>query len=135
MVTKLVDIIFYKLYQAYKKKNDLPIYSSILFMGLIRFSILLFLGVSLDLFLNIRLPFKDKWETLIIVSFIELPFLIWTIYRYTKKEKIKELQNEFSVEKYDKIRPWYIFMLPVFFILLMLIVVFIFGNVVFLPGK
>lgn len=135
MVTRIFDLVFYKLYRAYKKKDSIPLFSSVLFMGLIRFSILLFIGVSLDLLLDIRLPFKSKWQTLIVVGLIELPFLIWTYYRYTRKGKIKELEDKYSDEKYDKIRPWHIFMLPVFFIILMLIMVFTFGDVVFLPGR
>lgn len=135
MVTRTIDLIFYKLYQAYNKKNDSPIYSSVLFMGLIRFSILLFLGITLDLLLNIRLPFKTKWEILLIVAIIELPFLTWSFYRYTRKGKIKELEIRFSLPKFEKVKPWHVFMLPIFFILLTLVIIFIFGNVVFLPGK
>lgn len=135
MVTRIIDLIFYKLFQAYNKKKDSPVYSSVLFMGLIRFSILLFLGVSLDLLLNIRLPFKTKWGILLFLAIIELPILIWTFYRYTRKGKINELEIEFSDRRFHKLKSWHIFMLPIFFIILTLIVIFTFGNVVFLPGK
>jgi len=135
MVTKTIDLIFYKLFQAYNKKKDSPIYSSVLFMGLIRFSMLLFLGITMDLLLNIRLPFKKQQEILMFVAIIELPILIWTFYRYSRKGKIAELEIKFSDYRFHKIKSWHIFMLPIFFIILTLIMIFTFGNVVFLPGQ
>ena len=135
MVKNVFDILFYKLYRTYKKKDSIPLFSSVLFMGIIRLSILLFIGVSLDLLFNVQLPFKSKWNTLIVVALIEFPFLIWTYFRYTQKEKIKELEEKYSDKKYDIIKPWHIFMLPVFFIILMFIILLSFGDVVFLPGR
>jgi len=135
MVKKIFDIVVYKLYGSYKMKEQSPIYTTVLFMGLIRFSILLFIGVSLDILLNVRLPFKSKWEILIVVALIELPFLIWTYYRYTREGKIKELEEKYSTNKYNKLKPWHIFMLPVFFIILMVIILLSFRNVVFLPNR
>lgn len=135
MVTRIIDFVFYKLFEGYKKKELSPIYTSVLYVIFISLFILLFIGVSLDLLLNIRLPFKSKWQTLIVVGLIELPFMIWMYYRYTRKGKIKELEEKYSNEKYNKIRFWHIFMLPVFFLILIFIVVFTFGNAVFLPGR
>lgn len=70
-----------------------------------------------------------------VLALIELPFLIWTLYRYTRKGKIKELEGKYSDSQYDKVRSWHVFMLPAFFIILMLMMVFTFGDVVFLPRR
>lgn len=108
-------------------------------MGLVSLSVFLFIGVSINLFTNGIISVKNgSFKKEYLAAFLvitELPFLIFLYYRYTRKGKIKKLEEKYSDEKYEKIRPWHIFMLPVFFIILMLIMVFMFGDVVFLPGR
>lgn len=141
MVIKFLDLIFYKVYSVYVKKEYSPVYTTILFLGLIRISILLFILLFLHFTLGLSFHFEGysttnrKYIGAFLILLIELPLLLYTYYRYTRKGKIKELEEKYSDTKYDRIRPWYVFMLPVFFIILMLIMVFTLGDVVFLPGR
>lgn len=120
-------------------KEQSPIYTTVLFMGLISLSIILFIGVSINIFTGGVISVKNEnFRKEFLASFIiltELSFLIWTYYRYTREGKIKELEEKYSSNKYNKLKPWHIFMLPVFFIILMVIILLSFGNVVFLPNR
>ena len=80
-------------------------------------------------------PNFNKNYLIIGLILIELPILIWTYYRYTRQGKIKELEEKYSDTKYDRVRPWHVFMLPIFFIILMLIMVFTFRDAAFLPNS
>lgn len=127
VVVKVLDLVFCKLYSVYKKKDGVPLTGTLLFMGLIRFSVLLFFGLFLQFFLNIKIPFKSKEQTLIAIACFELPILFYTYFRYSKKEKRKELERKYSAEKYGKIKPWFFFMSPVFFFVMTIMMIFIFA--------
>jgi len=128
---KIIDLIFIRLYVTYERKNDLPLFSSVMFMGVISLTLLLFIGVFLDLLCNIKLPFTDKKDVLYVIFLIEFPFLIWLFYHFRNKDKINKIKQVFSEDKYKRIKSWHIFMIPILFILAVFIITLIFGNPLF----
>jgi len=133
MVTRFFDLMFYKVYSVYVKKEHSPVYTTILFLGLMRISILLFIGVLLQFTLGMTVkidgysPTERKYISAFIILFIDLPIIIYTYFRYSKKEKRKKLERKYSADKYAKIKPWFFFMTPVFFFVMTIMMIFIFA--------
>src|SRR5690606_35610916 len=106
---------------------------TILFLGLMRISILLFIGVLLQFTLGMTVkidgysPTERKYISAFIILFIDLPIIIYTYFRYSKKEKRKKLERKYSADKYAKIKPWFFFMTPVFFFVMTIMMIFIFA--------
>lgn len=127
MVMRFLDLVFWKLYSVYRKKDSVPFFSTLLFMGLIRLNIIFFFGLFAQFFFDIYIEFKSTEQTVIAIACFELPILLYTFYRYSKKGKIKELERKYSDKKFDKIKPWFFFMTPVFFFGLTIVMIFIFA--------
>lgn len=133
MVTRVFDLVFYKVYSVYVKKEHSPVYTTVLFLGLMRISILLFILLFLQFTLGLSVnfdgysPTNKKYIGAFLILLIDLPIIIYTYRRYSKKEKRDELAKKYSAEKYGKVKPLIFFMTPVVFFVMTIVMVFIFA--------
>lgn len=111
-----MDYIFYRIYLYYKRKDDIPVFTGILFVFVIQFSIFLFLGVMTNLLSNnvISEKFLSKNQFWLLYGGILVFFLFFNILRYGRKGKVKTILERYEgKELNDKIKTWHIFMIPV----------------------
>lgn len=129
---KLLDYIFYRIWDYYtKKKDDVPIITAILFVWVIQYSALLFIGISFnfatgDLFSGEVLGHWLYWSIYLSVGFT---LLIHNLLRYIKEKKRLKIKARFSSMKINKtIKTWQIFCIPIYFVALALFVIYVFGE-------
>ena len=80
-----MDLLFYKLYVPYERKRGIPIESSILFHGITRMCIYLFLFLAVEVFFGVVVG-ASKVLILASIAILEAPWLIWNYKRYYDKE-------------------------------------------------
>lgn len=121
-----MDFIFYKIYAYYKKKDDVPVSTAILFVFLIQFFVLLFIGISINLFTNNSISERNiEKEKFILIYGIVLGILfIINLVRYVRKKNIESIVQRFEQSELNKkIKTWMVFMIPVVSILLTVLMV------------
>lgn len=136
-MVKILDLLFHKIYTAYAKKEKnvfVSIFATIVFFSVTMSSFLLFIGVSVDLLLenvttnyleSMSIPSRIKKYIFII---IELPIIVYLFYRYTRKGKIQALKEMFSDKKYARLKSWHVFMIPILFVIVTAIMIFLFAE-------
>lgn len=101
---RIEEYIFYRVYIAYKKKDDIPLFSSVMYIIAIYMALSLFIcGTFANLFKNQEFPY-DKSVFIIWYSFI--------IIRILKKYYNKNIRNKVLMENSikNKVFPnWFYF--------------------------
>lgn len=110
-----MDYIFFRIYLFYKKKNDLPLLTGLLFLLVLKVCILFFLVTLFNIFTggllsNHNPDFKKNYFDIAytIILFISS---IFDILRYSKTERIKELDTKYHNKKI--LKNWQIFIIPI----------------------
>lgn len=111
----------------YKKKNEIPIYRGILFLFVIYISIILFIGVTINLYTkNILSTSLDEKQFKVLIALLFGSLFLINIIRYGRKKSVQKI-----VERYenhginDKFKTWMIFLIPIFFLVLTISMVLI----------
>lgn len=123
-----MDFIFYKIYAYYKKKDDVPVSTAILFVFLIQFFVLLFIGISINLFTNNNISEKyiEKEKFILMYGIVLGILFILNLIRYARRRNIESIVQRFEQSKLNKkIKTWMVFMIPVVSILLTVLMVII----------
>lgn len=123
-----MDFIFYKIYAYYKKKDDVPVSTAILFVFLIQFFVLLFIGISINLFTNNNISEKyiEKEKFILMYGIVLGILFILNLVRYARRRNIESIVQRFEQSKLNKkIKTWMVFMIPMVSILLTVLMVII----------
>lgn len=130
-----MDYIFYRIYSFYKKKGDSPLFSSIMFLGVLKVSILFFLVSILNIltggFFSGKNPDLDKKYFYLIFILVSIVLLIMDSIRYCKAQKIKDIEQKYAGTYMNRIiKTWHIFLFPLFiFVMTVLISIMSSNNV------
>lgn len=110
-----MDYIFFRIYLFYKKKNDSPLLTGLLFLLVLKVCILFFLVTLFNIFTGgllsnhnpdlIKNYFDIAYAIILFISFI------FDMLRYSKTEMIKELDTKYHNKKI--LKNWQIFIIPV----------------------
>lgn len=119
--SNFMDYIFYRIYLYYKKKDDLPVLTGILFLQVLKVSILFLIGSVFNIlthgFISTQNILKDKYWLTVGIVLISL-FIIDTV-RYGRKKVRNEIESKFIFNRNNKkIKLWQIFILPIIVIIL-----------------
>ena len=131
-MNNIMDYIFYRIYLFYKKKDDSPVLSGILFLAMLKLSIIFLLVTVLNLITdgvlsknNTNLSKNMVYAIILTPSCI---MFILDIIRY-KRSKVSDLVRIYQYKKLNKtIKLWQIFILPILIIVFSLFLISIFGN-------
>jgi len=118
-----MDYIFYRIYLYYKKKDDLPILTGILFLQVLKVSILFLMGSIVNILThglistqNESLKKEMYW---VFVAIVLITLFIIDIIRYGRRKFVQEIERRFQYNKKNKkVKLWQIFLLPILFLLL-----------------
>jgi|ERR1035437_1396733 hypothetical protein len=126
-----MDYIFYRIYLYYKKKEDSPIFTGILFLLILRACVLFFIVSIINIltggFLSNHNPDLKKEYFYTVYGIVLFVFLVLDILRYSKTAKIKEFEIKYHNRKANYIiKTWMIFIIPI-----LLFILSIFLSVVF----
>ena len=113
-----MDYIFFRIYLFYKKKNDLPLLTGLLFLLVLKVCILFFLVTLFNIFTggllsnhNPDLIKNSFWIAYAIILFVSF---IFDILRYSKTEIIKRLDTKYHNKKINYLlKNWHIFIIPI----------------------
>lgn len=123
-----MDYIFYRIYLYYKKKDDLPILSGILFLQVLKVSILFLMGSIVNILTrglistqNESLKTEMYW---VFFASVLISLLIIDIIRYGRRKFVQEIERRFQYNtKNKKVKLWQIFLLPIIFFLFSFIII------------
>lgn len=122
-----MDYIFYRLYKFYqKKKDDIPFFTSVLFINVVKLSILFLCLIVFNLITK-GLASKENTDLnvtafyIIFLSCMGLMFFI-DLYRYYKIKN--KLIIKYKNSKLNSIiKVWHIFVLPIIIVLLTVLII------------
>lgn len=117
---EIMDFIFYKIYTYYKKKDDIPVATGILFVFLVQLFFLLFIGIGINLLTENSISGKNiGTEKFYLIYGIVLGSLfVFDLIRYVKKSKVNSLVKKYEYSKLNThIKTWMVFLIPVLIIL------------------
>ena len=126
-----MDYIFYRIYLYYKKKDDSPIFSGILFLSVLKICILFFIVTIFNIltggFLSNNNPDMKNEYFYSGYGIILFLFIILDALRYSKTAKLKKLGTKYQNKSINHIvKTWQIFIIPI-----VLFVLSIFLSVLF----
>ena len=118
-----MDYIFYRIYLYYKKKDDLPILSAILFLQVLKVSILFFTGTFINILTHGLISTQNgsfKKETYwVFVAIVLTALFIFDFIRYSRRNFIQTIETRYLHNKKNKkVKLWQIIVLPILFFLL-----------------
>lgn len=125
-----MDYIFYRVYEYYKKKQYIPVMMGIYFLTIFFVSVVFCLAITLDfsskgLISMSRIDkglFKGIWVAFLIILFV------LNVLRYGSRDKVAKIVNRYENSELNKtIRTWQIFMLPLVFVAIAVLVIAVFS--------
>jgi len=124
----IMDYIFYRIYSYYKKKEDIPVATGIMFIFVVQFCAILLIGVTINLFSG-NIILKDHIEESqfwIIYGSVLATLFLFNIFRYGRNKVLENILKRYDVsELNNKIKIWSIFILPVLLIIFTILMVVI----------
>ena len=112
-----MDYIFYRIYQFYKKKDEIPTMTGIYFVFVVQLSVFLLLGIGFN-FLSKGVFTSEnlgKRTALVVAGVILGALFVLDVIWYGRKSKVKQIIEKYQDDtRNKKIKIWQIFMLPVF---------------------
>jgi ABC-type Fe3+ transport system permease subunit len=131
------DYIFYRIYLYYKKKEEIPVFTGIMFLQVMNISlIVLSLGIF-NVFTDGLLTNKNENLSIkllyIVYAIVLMLLLVFDAFRYGRKKSIKELEQKFQHSKLNKkMKLWQIFMIPIAIWIFWFLVIILFENPTFI---
>ncbi|NLT49669.1 MAG: hypothetical protein GXX85_01975 [Ignavibacteria bacterium] len=111
-----MNYIFFRIYEFYRKKDDSPLLSGILFM----------FALHICVFFPIAIIIKELYEKYfqliiipkgiekIILYLICFGILVYNIFKYSRHNFVKNIRKKYETSKYNNIvKTWQIFILPI----------------------
>lgn len=135
---KFFEYLYYRMYQAYTKKNDSPVLRTFMYVSLIVFFIIMIMLIYLDkiLIISNELSEDSSYEFRHSKSFLAtiiLSVLLFTYFRFTRKGFAyyeERYSKYYSLNK--SIKNWMLIAFPVpFFFLGILLIAPLFGGTIF----
>jgi hypothetical protein len=118
---KVQDYIWFRLHQYYFSKKDIPFFSSILFLSVIHLTLLFFLFVIVNIFSGGMLSSKNSSLSPVLFNIVFFgPIIILLLLcrnRYQNNQQAIYARFNSSIWN-KKIKMWYIFLLPLFIIVM-----------------
>ncbi|MFA9371488.1 MAG: hypothetical protein ACERIH_07235 [Labilibaculum antarcticum] len=123
-----MDYIFYRIYSFYKKKEDIPIATGIMFIFVVQFCAILLVGVTINLYSG-NIISKDhigESQFWIVYGSVLATLLLFDIFRYVRTKTLENILQKYDgLELNKKIKTWQVFILPVLLVILTLLMVVI----------
>ena len=123
-----MDYVFYRIYQYYKSKENIPIYRGILFVFVCQLCTVLFAGVTINLLFGNILSnnYIEKRQYWMLYGGILIVLYLTGIFRYGRKQKVKNIVKRYEGNRLNtRMKIWQIFMIPIILILLTILMVII----------
>lgn len=124
-----MDYIFYRIYNYYAKKDNIPFTTSIGFVITIYATILFLLVISFNIITGDLISYKYIKKDIGKFAWIAILLLLtfYNIYRYKQIKSIDVLNKQYKTSSLnDKIKTWQIFLIPILIFLLAIIITIIF---------
>lgn len=126
-----LDYIFYRIYLYYKKKDYIPVTMGINFIVVLLVAFFFVFAVSFNFMTDGLFTYEnlDKRPAKAIYFSIFIAMYLFSILRYAKTKKRKELEAKFHNKRINKsIKTWQIFISPILVLLLGALVIVLNKN-------
>lgn len=127
----LQDYIYYRIYEYYLKKKDIPVMTGVYFIFVTQYCTVFLIGIIFNFLTNGLLSKENINKELFWFIYLGLASTIFILdlVRYLNKKRRKEIINRFKSSKYNKtIKMWQIFSIPILIVFLAVVVIVIFGD-------
>lgn len=128
---KLVDYVFVRVFNFYKRKDHIPISMGVMFLFVLFLSLYLLFGICFNLIFDNAYTEENLGGTTyyLISGLILISVIMALTFRYSPRQKRQSILFTFE-NRHFKVDPplWFIFCLPLIFIGLTMFIILLFGN-------